>query len=244
MRPTDAVALLDLYARLSPEDRYRRFFGCFSPDQEFVEHEAAIDQRGGVGLVVEVVTPEGRDLVAAASAERLADGDGELAMEVDPAWRGWMGGWLLDALLREAGRAGMRNLQAEVLCTNDRMLRLLRRRGYAVVGPATGSEVRVAVGAGDRGPGWPVGAARPWTLAEVPGGRWAEAGDRRGTVLTCPGPSPASPRLCPLLRGEPCDLLAGADVVVSRLRDDELSRGVRLARERLHPGVAVQEARP
>jgi ribosomal protein S18 acetylase RimI-like enzyme len=248
LRPTDAAGLAALYRRLGRTDTYRRFFSAATDVTSVAAREVLVHDRGGLGLVLELVEADGhRSLVAAATAERLADGDGELAIAVDPDWRGWSGPFLLDALARAAGAAGMRNLQAEVLCENTPMLRLLRRRGAVVLGDGDWVTLRLAVGASERLPGWPAGAPHPRVLAEVPGGRWRDAStwlDLGGSVMTCPGPSPTSPAWCPVLRGTTCPLVEGADLVLCRLRDDEVGRGIREALPRLHPHVTIADQGP
>ena len=49
--------------------------------------------------MAEVVDGDDRTLVGEAGYTLLSDGDGELAITVDPEWRGWLGSWLLDALV-------------------------------------------------------------------------------------------------------------------------------------------------
>jgi hypothetical protein len=103
------------------------------------------------------------------------------------------------------------------------MLGLLRSRGYVVVEHPDWSVIRVVVGAASRTPIWPPHDDRPRVLVETPSGRWPheEAARSAGlNVLTCGGPVPAT--RCPMLRGEGCPLVAGADVVVvARPGDDD-----------------------
>ena len=55
----------------------------------------------------------------------------ELAMAVADAWRGrGVARALLDTLLGEARRAGVRVLRADVMCDNARMQRFLQRHGF------------------------------------------------------------------------------------------------------------------
>lgn len=242
VEPGDVDGLLGLYDRLSAEDRYRRFFSGFRPDRPFVEAEVA--RASGSGFELVVVTADG-EVVAAAGWSALPDGDGELAITVDRRWRGWLGPYLLDALLRAAAARGIRNLQADVLVLNRPMLALVRSRGFVTMSHPDSSVVRIAIGASDAMPGWPRGDG-PKVLVETPGGRWhaedaaAAAGLR---VLACSGPTGAGaggPRGCPLERGEPCPLAAEADViVVCGPRDDPAWDAVRSAHPRVHPGIPV-----
>jgi hypothetical protein len=128
-----------------------------------------------------------------------------------------------------------------VLVTNRRMLTMLRARGYAIVDhdeqPAV---VRVAIGTTQRMPTWPGTHERPRLLVEVPGGRWhaEEAARAAGfQVLACPGPLLGWSH-CPALRGEPCPLAAGADVIVDAV-PDEAGRSLLDAHRRIHPSVPI-----
>ena len=223
--PADVPGLLALFERLTPDDRHRRFFSGFRPDDAFVR--AMLDRPPTEGrlLVAEVSDPAGSEIVAEAEYARLADGDGELGMTVDRRWRGWLGPFLLDALLRVADAAGIPNLRAEVLAQNRPMLALLRSRGCAMAASGDACVTDVVVGTHGAAPSWAPGSAHPRVLLEATGGRWQlttkleEAGV---PVLRCPGPSVRSANApCPLLAGETCPLADGADVIVHALgRDD------------------------
>ena len=250
--PDDVDGLAALYAALSDDDRHRRFFSQFTPDRPFFERLAAVASRGGYGLVaVEVPAgaagPGGGGIVGEASYELLSNGDGELAMAVAEHHRGWLGPYLLDALVEAAAARGVPNLEADVLVTNSSMLALLRSRGYATLPSDDWVSVRLIVGTSGCTPVWPAGAtpesdAAPRVLVESRGGRWhagkeaAEAGLR---VITCSGPRGPRAR-CPVLAGRPCPLAAAADaVVVSHPPDDDRWRDLVDAHARLHPGVPV-----
>lgn len=256
--PGDVDGLMALYASLSDDDRYRRFFSYYDPGRTFFERAAAVESRGGYGLVA--VEDDGTDdaaddgadesgdgrIVAEAGYELLPNGDGELAMAVAPGHRGWLGPFLLDSLIEAAAERGVPNLEADVQVTNRRMLTLLRSRGYATLTSDDWVSVRLVVGTAGRTPVWParseLGHQGPRVLVEGPGGRWhaareAEAAGLR--VITCSGPRGARSQ-CPLLAGKPCPLVAGADaVVVSHPRDDDQWHALVEAHHRLHPGVPV-----
>lgn len=260
----DVDGLAELCASLCDEDRYRRFFSGYTPDRTFFERAAQVEERGGFGLVA-VVTggPAGDDEVGEARAagrtghgeepaagrvvgeagyELLPNGDGELAMMVAPDWRGWLGPYLLDALVEAAAARGVPNIEADVLATNRPMLELLRSRGYAVMPSDDWVSLRLIVGTAGRTPVWPEGHERPRVLVEVPGGRWhaaAEAKEAGLEVIACSGPRGPRTR-CPALAGEPCPLVAGADaVVVSHAPDDARWDRLVESHELLHPGVPV-----
>ena len=106
------------------------------------------------------------------------------------AWRGWLGPYLLDALVSAARDRGVPGLEADVLVTNQPMLALLRSRGCATM-----DHPRLVRGAGRHRHGWSrphlAGAPRPSEGAgggprrpvarggRRPGGRSAGAGVRR-----------------------------------------------------------------
>ncbi len=261
----DVDGLVALYRDLSDDDLYRRFFSCYDPGRDFFERAVAVESRGGYGLVA-VEVPAGGEgdgggtghrhgrIVGDASYERLPNGDGELGMTVAVDRRGWLGPFLLDALIEAAAERGVPNLEADVLVTNSRMLTLLRSRGYATLPSDDWVTVRLIVGTAGRTPVWPEAEdeadqePRPRVLVEAPGGRWyageeaAKAGLR---VVTCSGPRGPRSR-CPALDGRPCPLAAGADaIVVSHPPDDEPWRALVDAHADAHPGVPVcVEPRP
>jgi len=240
MTPSDAEGLVALYSGLNDEDVYRRFFSGHAPPETFVEKMTHVAERGGFGLIAVMEDKDGeREIVGEATYDLLPNGDAELGITVAKKARGWLGPYLLDALVEAAAARGVPNLEADVLVTNGRMLAMLRARGYAVVehDPAI---VRVAIGTTRRMPSWPGTDERPRLLVEVPGGRWhaAEAARAAGfQVLACPGPMLGWSH-CPALRGEPCPLAAGADVIVDAVRD-EPGRSLLEAHRRVHPSVPI-----
>lgn len=241
--PGDVDALAGLYAGLDDEAAYRRFFSGFHPDHEFFEHLVAVADRGGAGLVAVVEDgPDGDRMVGEASYEPLANGNGELAITVDGSWRGWLGPYVLDALLEVAAAHGVPNLEADVLLTNGPMLALLHARGYASVPTDDWSVVRAVIGAATRRASWPAQRTGVRVLVEGAGGHWRGAEDAAAAgveVLGCTGPGPGGPP-CPAMAGEPCPLAAGADVVVlSHPPDTEEWRALRDAHAALHPGVPI-----
>jgi hypothetical protein len=242
MRGSDAEGLIALYAGLDTDDQYRRFFSGHPPPEAFVRNMTNVTERGGFGLVAVMEGPDGtRRIVGEATYELLPDGDGELGITVAEDARGWLGPYLLDALVEAAAARGVPNLEADVLVANRRMLTMLRARGYAVVDhdeqPAV---VRVAIGTTQRVPTWPGTHERPRLLVEVPGGRWHAEEAARGAgfqVLACPGPLLGWSH-CPALHGEPCPLAAGADLIVDAV-PHETGRSLLDAHRRVHPSVPI-----
>ena len=242
--PADAEALEALYASLSADDLYRRFFQAHAPTRAVVEHVLGAATRGGVGLVAELADKDGStSLVGETSYELLPDSSGDLGITVGARARGWLGPYLLDTLLDAARERGVTNIQADVLVENRRMMALVRSRGYATLDhyeqPAI---VRVLIGTAARTPPWPGPHGTTRVLAEASGGRWrgeVEARQAGLEVVVCPGPlGPGSH--CPALAGAPCPLAAGADVIVDTV-DPDTPEGHALlaAHERLHGAIPV-----
>jgi hypothetical protein len=253
--PADVDGLVALYGGLSDVDRYSRFFSGYRPPRSFFERLASVAERGGYGVIATVgadgsaagARGDAAPVVGEASYELLPNGNGELSMTVASDHRGWLGPYLLDALV-EAGRSrGVHNLEADVLVTNRRMLGLLRARGCATVGSSDWTSLRLLVGTGGHVPTWPADPRtglgdRPRVLVETPGGRWhasAEAQAAGLQVIACTGPRGSRPR-CPVLAGQPCPLAAGADaIVMSSAPDDERWLALADAHGELHTGVPV-----
>lgn len=243
VRPDDDVALMALYEGLDPEDRQRRFFSVFHPKLAFFTTMATESDRGGARLVA-VLHEAGRDerIVGEAGYTMLPNGDGELGMVVASGWRGWLGPYLLDALITVAAARGVPNIEADVLTSNRPMLALLRSRGMAVMEHEDWTVCRLLIGTHGERPAWPTGPDGPRVLVEGAGGRWHGEETARAAglhVITCPGPHDGR-RGCPALEGRPCSLVTGADVVViSHPGDDDEWRQLLARHADVHPGVPI-----
>jgi RimJ/RimL family protein N-acetyltransferase len=236
----DVDGLASLYAGLSDEDIYLRFFTAHRPGPDLFGQMVTVGDRGGALLVAEVEQDGAPQIVGDVWYSRLPDGNGEFAITVAKPWRGWLGAYLLDALLDVAAAHGIPNLEAEVLLRNRAMMALVRRRGCVRLGD-DGSSARVAVGATSRIPTWAPGAGHPRVLVE---GRrnWSpqdEATHRGIEVAVCPGP-PANGGRCPALSGGACPLVAEADAVVLSLAPgDQRTREMVRAHRALRPDVPI-----
>jgi hypothetical protein len=134
-------------------------------------------------------------------------------------WRGWLGPYLIDALVTVAAARGISTLEAEVLLENRPMQAILRRRGAVTMDRPDWTVAQVAIGTGAGPPAWPPTGRRIRVLVEAPPGAWrgAKAAREAGmAVAECPGPGDRPDR-CPALRGEPCPLADEADVIVLAL---------------------------
>jgi hypothetical protein len=238
----DAPGLMALYTSLNEDDLYRRFFSGHIPPETLVERMARVEERGGVGLAAVLEGPDGsRRIVGEASSNPLPTGNGELGITVAPDTRGWLGPYLLDALVEEAARRGVANIEADVLVSNRRMLSLLRHRGYAVMDESGRPVIlRVRISTTGRIAGWSGVHDRPRILVEAPGGHWRRGQSVRDAgfeVLVCPGPLRGWSD-CPALHGEPCPLAVRADAIVDAV-PGEPGSALLAAHRHLHPTVPV-----
>lgn len=246
VRPTgvaDAERICSLYESLSISDRHRRFFSAFKPRLEWCRQWADVGSRGGFGVIAIVHRSGESDEVAGEAGYALQhDGDGDLAVTVAPTWRGWLGPYLLDLLVRRAAVAGPSNLQADVLLENGPMLSLLKRRDPVAMGHDDGA-VRLSVGTTGSVPTWPPADERPRVLVEVAGRRWSgeRAAEAAGLATAmCAGPAGRGAHGCPVLEGGRCPLADGADAIIVLLDpDDERSAQLVRAHCRQSPGTPV-----
>jgi RimJ/RimL family protein N-acetyltransferase len=128
IRPDDEPRLVDLYARLSGDSRYQRFFSVMKrlpPD--WAHFLANVDYQRRFALVVE--QPPDEQLIAVGRYEPAEEaGVAELACVVQDGWQGkGLGGVLMRDLLRAAASHGITRFRAYVLAENRRMLALLLR---------------------------------------------------------------------------------------------------------------------
>ena len=238
----DADRILSLYDQLTMTDRHRRFFGAFSPRVEWCRRWASVGERGGFGVIVFVDGGDTSTVVAEAGYSIRDDGDGDLAITVATPWRGWLGAYLLDVLVRRAAHDGVRNLQAEVLLENEPMLSLLRHRDAVAISHDDGV-VHLSIGTSGTTPDWPPRETRPKILVEVAGRRWSgeSLAETAGLATAmCVGPDRRVRHACPVLEGGTCPLADGADAIVVLLDPaDERSQQLIEAHRRNSPGTPV-----
>jgi len=241
IRPSDDAGLVGLYESLSEEDHYLRFFTSTGPPHHVVDKLLHVEERGGCGLVGVVAEADGTShLVAEASYGLAPNGNGELGITVAREARGWLGPFLLDALLEQAAARGVPNIEAQVLFVNRRMLSLLGRRGLAYLDHDDPAIFHLVFSTSGGMPSWPPRHDRPRLLVEIPGGFWPLEKALRAAdfdVIACPGP-PADRSRCPALRGEACPLVAGADVIVDAVPGDT-GRVLLASHRRMFPSVPL-----
>jgi hypothetical protein len=212
--PRDVDGLMALYESLSSDDRHRRFFTLSRPRRELLEH--FVEATGNDGLWLVAVTDDG-EVVADGGYSRQPDGDAEFALTVRQDWRGGVGSHLFDLILRDAAAHGVENLRGDILRENRPMLRIIEEHGYATIDQPDWTMVEATVSTHGGRPSWPPVHRHRRVLVEECGGRWsadAEAWAAGWDIITCPGPGARSVGTCPLLAGEHCPLVDGADAVV------------------------------
>ncbi len=132
IRPEDAGLLVDFYARVSPESKYRRFFAPYPElSDRDVDRFTHVDNVDRVAFVVTV----GTTMIAVGRFDRLETGEAEVAFLVEDAHQGRGLAQLLLEHLAQAGRErGVTQFIAEVLPDNGRMIQTLRDAGYHIAG--------------------------------------------------------------------------------------------------------------
>jgi RimJ/RimL family protein N-acetyltransferase len=222
--PDDAGALVDFYARLSPEDRRQRFFHFHQVTADEGRRMAAIEDEGGVALIA--VIDDGT-LVADARCARRDDTVADLAIAVSDDYRGLgLGEMLLDRLVAAAAAIGITTITAEVVGDNLPMHRLLSKRHFMITGRDGSSIVDAIFSTDGRLPAWPVDTEGPRILVEA--GSWFGSMQERYlrdagfSVAVCPGSPPDGS--CDLLATGSCRLAEGADVIISSAADEESRR--------------------
>jgi RimJ/RimL family protein N-acetyltransferase len=152
IRAGDKAALLDLFERLGPRSRTRRFL---APKPRLSAKELAyfteVDGRTHAALVA--VGPDGAFVGVARYACAIGETEvADVAFAVADAWQGRGIGTALAALLVEHARAnGIARLHATTLPENGPARKLLHRMGFGVCAIADGVlEVDLDLAAADR----------------------------------------------------------------------------------------------
>jgi acetyltransferase len=134
MGPADEAEILQAFEGLSHDARYMRFMRVVrEPDLTRVRAALASFPEAGVGLVATVPAADGIDIVGSAIAVFEADRSScEFAITVTASFGGTgLASALMKALIAEATRRGVAEMQGFVLADNQRMLRLARRLGFS-----------------------------------------------------------------------------------------------------------------
>jgi len=138
IRPEDAALLREAFARLSPESRYRRFFGSVSElSDEMVRYLTEVDGQSHVALVAGIESPDlkGERGLGVARFIRSADDPGaaEAAVTViDDMQQKGIGHILLSELSEAARERGIKRFRGQVLASNEPARRILTEVGAVV----------------------------------------------------------------------------------------------------------------
>jgi len=120
---------------LSNESRYNRFFNPTPrTTAKMLRHLLHSDCRSHVALLAEHISGD-KGMVIAEARYKVAEngGSAEFALSVADQFHGLgLAKLLLDRLVCAASRAGLDRLVGETLATNNRMLRLARKAGFAL----------------------------------------------------------------------------------------------------------------
>ncbi len=138
IQPSDAAELRRAFRALSPETRYRRFFGAITDlDDKALEYLTNVDGRDHVAFVA---TTESLDLksevgigVARFVRSKTDDKVAEVAVTVvDDMQRGGVGTMLMRALVGAARERGIERFRCEVLESNEVVIRTLLDVGAVI----------------------------------------------------------------------------------------------------------------
>ena len=144
--PADEAEFLQAFERMGSDARYMRFMRVVrEPDRARLREVLASFPEGGVGIVATVPAADGIDIVGSAVAVFAADRVRcEFAITVGAAYAGTgLATPLMRALIDEAARRGMKEMEGFVLAQNQSMLRLARRLGFRIESEPGDPSVRV-----------------------------------------------------------------------------------------------------
>jgi acetyltransferase len=134
--PQDAELQRAFFLALSPESRYRRFLTRLNePPQALIEDFARADHVHHVALLAEVFEDGRQTMIGEARYVRdpYDPTTCEFAVAVADDWRAFgLARALLDRLERHARTSGVGRMVADTLLSNDAMMVLARRAGFAV----------------------------------------------------------------------------------------------------------------
>jgi nucleotide-binding universal stress UspA family protein/RimJ/RimL family protein N-acetyltransferase len=144
VEPDDRAALAAGFERLSPESRYRRFFGPMPElSERFLDYLTRVDHHDHEALVA--IDPETGDGVGVARYVRTKPDAAEPAVAVIDDWQGrGVAPVLLERLVDRARDEGIERFEAPVLASNREAIAVLERLGRTTVRP-DGREVQMTI---------------------------------------------------------------------------------------------------
>ena len=144
VRPSDGVELRRAFERLSPESRYRRFFGGLSQLSDATLHYLTeVDGRDHVAIVALTESPDLKTEIGLGVARfvRLAEDPAvaEAAVTVvDDVQKRGLGRLLATTLAEAARERGIHRFRADVLADNQPMRAIMAEIGAAERGTSAG----------------------------------------------------------------------------------------------------------
>ena len=132
--PQDEHLTATFFGDLPAAARYDRFMSPMrNLPPELLKRFTNVDYADHLALVAETFE-DGRETVVAEARYAMRDADeAEFAVSVAEGWQGrGLASLLLSKLLCQASKAGIERVVGETLATNEKMLHLSRKAGFAV----------------------------------------------------------------------------------------------------------------
>lgn len=138
IQPTDKDELRRGFLALSPESRYRRFFGAIDLDERALKYLTEVDGKDHVAIVAVIESLDLKTERGVGVGRFIRSKKDPAAAEaaitvVDDMQQHGIGTMLAQALAREAHARGIERFRCEVLESNDTVVRALRDAGAKTV---------------------------------------------------------------------------------------------------------------
>ena len=135
IRATDEAEFVQAFERMSEDARYMRFMRTVrEPNRERLRKALASFPEKGFGIAATVPAADGIDIVGSAIYIIGSDpASCEFAVTVGSGFGGvGLARTLMTALIEDAKRRGLKEMDGFVLAVNESMLRLARRLGFEI----------------------------------------------------------------------------------------------------------------
>jgi len=140
LRPGDEGAIRELWARLTPESRYRRVLSTMATlSDPMLRVLAPVDNVRRLALVAEYDAPQGAEIVGLANLAGIDDRHAEIGLLIRDDWQAQRIGTALAArILAAAAGRGYSRFVAHLLLGNVAMERMIKNLGAIVSARITG----------------------------------------------------------------------------------------------------------